>query len=129
MLHYFSFRQQVKGDDICPVLEVRIAIDYYNLVQIPFLEAGIRLLDPLHEQGSICLLPFVDELVSNMILEQFEGKGGPIEAEEGGSACDLSVEDVHIVHHVSFGVAFHESHSAASREGWLCILDDTLSGY
>lgn len=110
------------------MLKVGIAINDNMLVQISLLEACICLLNPLHKQSRISLLPPMNEFVSNMALEQFEGKGGPIEAKEGRSACYFSVEDVYIIHHVLFGVALHESHCSSSGESWLCIFDYVLSG-
>lgn len=98
------------------------------LIQISLLETGICLLDPLHEQGCVGLLSLMNEIISDMILEQLERKRGSIEAEEGRSASYLSVEDVHIIHHVLFGITLHKSHCATSGEGWFCIFHDILSG-
>lgn len=44
----------------------------------------------------------MDEVVSDVVFQKLKGKGSAIEAEERRGACDLSVEDVDIVHDILF---------------------------
>jgi hypothetical protein len=69
----------------------------------------------------------VDEAISDVVFEQLERKGCSVESEKRRCSRNFPVENIDIVHHVFFRIAFHECHCAAPWKSWLRIRNDALS--
>jgi hypothetical protein len=97
------------------------------LVQFAFFKVGVSFMDFFHKESGVKLLALMDEAITDLVFEQLEGESSSIEAKERRCACNFSIEDIHIVHHILLRIALHKGNCSTSWEGRLGVLYDILS--